>query len=99
MAVYNTNENDITNITEDKTITLKEHHIYGSSRLGIEQKDIELAEDGGIEALDSDVVLTSATIETEETVEALNTISAAGDSHIYNITPLGDHVSLLLSCA
>jgi hypothetical protein len=92
MAVYKTNQSDITNITADKTITLKEHHIYGSSRLGIEQKSIELAEDGGIEALDSDILLTSATIDAEETVEALNTISVAGNSHTYTITPTGNVV-------
>lgn len=42
MAVYETNETDISNITANKSILLKEHHIYGSSRLGIEQKNIEI---------------------------------------------------------
>ncbi|GAA3582432.1 RHS repeat-associated core domain-containing protein [Snuella lapsa] len=44
MAVYETNETDFINISANKTVRLKEHHIYGSSRLGIEQKDVIIAD-------------------------------------------------------
>ncbi|WP_308993698.1 polymorphic toxin type 50 domain-containing protein [Mariniflexile litorale] len=43
LAVYETNESDINNITANKEVILKEHHIYGSSRLGIEEKNLQAA--------------------------------------------------------
>ena len=59
LAVYETNEADIHNITANKTITLKEHHIYGSSRLGIEQENV-------LFALDNKLTLVSQTFDNSD---------------------------------
>ncbi|AXT18305.1 hypothetical protein D1817_00010 [Flavobacteriaceae bacterium] len=45
MAVYNTTA-DIFGLGGQPSVTLKEHHIYGSSRLGIEQKNISIPSSG-----------------------------------------------------
>ncbi|WP_159025704.1 GH-E family nuclease [Aquimarina sp. Aq78] len=42
MAVYETNESNPQDITDQKQITLTEHQVYGSSRLGVEKKHLEL---------------------------------------------------------
>ncbi|TBN11950.1 DUF6443 domain-containing protein, partial [Hyunsoonleella pacifica] len=65
LAVYETNEYDITNITNSKYIALKEHHIYGSSRLGIEEKNILLEDDGS-----SGIVLENITLSDQNITSA-----------------------------
>lgn len=47
IAVYKTNESDINNISTNKQLILKEHHIYGSTRLGLEDKN-QLIPEGDI---------------------------------------------------
>ncbi len=42
LAVYKTNESDPESISDQKKVTLIEHQIYGSSRLGVEEKRVEM---------------------------------------------------------
>lgn len=81
LAVYETNEADITNITANKTVTLKEHHIYGSSRLGIEQKSLQ----GSFNE-----TLLNETLTTTKEVLAQQNITVAGNPSIYTIEPTGN---------
>ncbi|MDO5981902.1 RHS repeat protein [Flavivirga spongiicola] len=90
LAVYETNEVNITNITANKTITLKEHHIYGSSRLGIEQKNISIPEDGDTLIIQENLVLTTDNITTTEFLQAANKIDVAGGVNTYVITDTGN---------
>ncbi|MFC5047209.1 RHS repeat-associated core domain-containing protein [Aquimarina hainanensis] len=42
MGVYTTNESDPEQISAQKKVTLTEHHLYGSSRLGLEEKKVRI---------------------------------------------------------
>ena len=90
LAVYETNETNTTNITENKTIALKEHHIYGSSRLGIEQKNIPIPEDGESIIIQDNIVLTTGNIITKESLLAENNIDVAGNTNIYTVANTGN---------
>ncbi|MEP4780045.1 MAG: 3-coathanger stack domain-containing protein, partial [Algibacter sp.] len=92
LAVYETNESetDAANITENKTITLKEHHIYGSSRLGIEQKNIPIPEDGGSIIIQENLVLTTGNITTTQILQAEENIDVAGNAYVYTVANTGN---------
>ncbi|MDO5971995.1 GH-E family nuclease [Flavivirga aquimarina] len=90
LAVYETNETDVTNISENKEVTLKEHHIYGSSRLGIEQKSIPIPEDGETIIVQDNIVLTTGNIITTESLLAENNIDVAGNANVYTVANTGD---------
>ncbi|PIA78152.1 hypothetical protein BFR04_07945 [Gaetbulibacter sp. 4G1] len=81
LAVYETNESDITNISANKAVILKEHHIYGSSRLGIEQKNLQ----GSFNE-----TLLNGTLTTSKTVQVQQDISVAGNPSIYTVEPTGN---------
>ena len=81
LAVYETNESDINNITENKAVILKEHHIYGSSRLGIEQKNLQ----GSFNQ-----TLLNGILTTNKLVQAQQDISVAGDPSIYTVETTGN---------
>jgi len=94
MAVYETNESDIADISENKNTVLKEHHIYGSSRLGIEQKNVEITETGlgttSTQTIPENLTLDNNTIVGTELFQAVNSISIAGLGNDYIITATGD---------
>ena len=90
LAVYETNESDITNITANKTITLKEHHIYGSSRLGMEQKSIAIPEDGDTLIIQENLVLTTDNITTTQLIQAANKIDVAGGVNTFIVGATGN---------
>ncbi len=89
MAVYETNESNITTISENKNTILKEHHIYGSSRLGIEQKNVVVTATGttSSQTVAQNLTLDNTTIASTELFQAVNTITAAGLGNNYTIAP------------
>ncbi|NMH85959.1 RHS repeat-associated core domain-containing protein [Flavivirga algicola] len=90
LAVYETNETDITNISVNKSVVLKEHNIYGSSRLGIEQKNISIPDDGNTFIIQENLVLTTDNITTTELLQAANKIDVAGGVNTYTIDDTGN---------
>jgi RHS repeat-associated protein len=87
MAVYDTNESDITNISPNKNLILKEHHIYGSSRLGIEEK-YSVIPQSGAEPLQvpDNLVLDDDTLTGTELFQAVENITVAGLGNTYTIS-------------
>ncbi|WP_111308323.1 RHS repeat domain-containing protein [Confluentibacter sediminis] len=83
LAVYETNESNISNVTANKTVTLKEHHIYGSARLGIEDKNLQ----GSFNE-----TLLNGTLNTTKLVQAQQDIVVAGNPAIYTVEKTGDLV-------
>ncbi len=83
LAVYETNESDITNISANKDVILKEHHIYGSSRLGIEQKRLQ----GSFNQ-----TLQNGTITSNKQVQTQQDINVAGNPSIYTVETSGNLV-------
>ncbi|MFI0428878.1 polymorphic toxin type 43 domain-containing protein [Mariniflexile sp. HMF6888] len=81
LAVYETNESDINNITANKDVILKEHHIYGSSRLGIEEKDLQ----GSFNE-----TLLNGTLTTAKQVQVQQDITVAGNPAVYTIESTGN---------
>ena len=81
MAVYETNESNTGTITQNKAAILKEHHIYGSSRLGIEQKNLK----GSFNE-----TLANGTLTTTKLVQAQQNISVAGAPATYTVAPTGN---------
>lgn len=90
LAVYNTNQANPENITTSKEVNLKEHHIYGSSRLGIEQKHIAIPEDGNTLTIPENLVLTADNITNQKRIQAANTIKVAGANANYTIAETGN---------
>ncbi|QXP58414.1 3-coathanger stack domain-containing protein [Olleya sp. HaHaR_3_96] len=87
MAVYETNEHDLTNVSENKNTLLKEHHIYGSSRLGLEQKHITITETGtsSTPTVPENLTLDNVIITDSQLFQALNNITVAGSGNSYTI--------------
>jgi len=81
LAVYETNESDINNITANKDVILKEHHIYGSSRLGIEEKSLQ----GSFNE-----TLLNGIITNTKQVLAQQNITVAGNPSIYTVETTGN---------
>ncbi|OEK09132.1 hypothetical protein A8C32_10380 [Flavivirga aquatica] len=90
LAVYETNSSSTTTIGDDKEVTLKEHHIYGSSRLGIERKSIGLSKDGQSLEVQENLVLGSDNITTTELYQAINSINVAGNSNSFIVDVTGN---------
>jgi len=89
MAVYETNESDIANISENKNTVLKEHHIYGSSRLGIEQKNVIITETGTsfTQTVVDNLTLDNNIVTGSQLFQAVNSITVAGLGNSYTIQP------------
>ncbi len=87
LAVYETNESNTANITEQKEVVLKEHHIYGSSRLGIEQRQALLSsDDQELGSIRSNLILPTNTLNTT-LAQALNSIEVAGGANNFVVDP------------
>ncbi|WP_428741886.1 RHS repeat-associated core domain-containing protein [Tenacibaculum sp.] len=81
LAVYETHESDINNITANKDVILKEHHIYGSSRLGVEKKNLQ----GSFNES-----LLNGTLTTAKLVQAQQDVIIAGNPAVYTVETTGN---------